>query len=177
MPPTEWRLNAEGSDAQARRVGHCPAFCGANDLLVIEQYGDPDKSEDVVRGFRLLIDTDAIRPAGISSTQAELMAALRRTRPVRDHLTEQGWPRPAAGVGLAPACRSRGKPPPSNPPQTQASWWVLLGTQRDSWGLGGLPQPGTGQGKTPFSQGIVRPRVPSAHLTVDPVVAGPVVLA
>src|SRR5262249_53780204 len=126
-----------------------------------------------------LVASENVRPAGISSIQAELMAALRRTRPVRDYLTEQGWPRPAAGVGLTPARRIRGKSPPSNPPQTQASWWVLMGTQRDSWGLGGLPQHGTGQGKEPFSQGIVRPRVSSAHLTVDPVVAGssPVALA
>src|SRR5262245_51839878 len=107
------------------------------------------------------------------------MAALRRTRQVRDYLTEQGWPRPAAGMGLAPARRIRGKSPPSDPPHTQASWWVLMGTQGDSWGLSGSPQPGTGQRKEPFSQGIVRPRVPSAHLTVDPVVAGssPVALA
>jgi hypothetical protein len=46
-------------------------------------------------------------------------------------------------------------------------------------GTGELPQPGTRQGKAPFSQAIVRRRVPSAHLTVDPVVAGssPVALA
>jgi hypothetical protein len=26
-------------------VEHCRAFCGANDLLVIEEYGDPYRSE------------------------------------------------------------------------------------------------------------------------------------
>src|SRR5262245_30338572 len=31
------RLNPEGSDAQARRVGHCRAFRGANDLLLRDE--------------------------------------------------------------------------------------------------------------------------------------------
>ena len=135
MPRTEWRLSAEESDAQARQVGHCRAFCGANDLLVIEEYGDPDRSEDVVRGFRLLIDTDAIRPAGISSIQAELMAARRRARQVRDYLTEQGWPRPAAGAGLAPARRIQGKSPPPQIPlklrRPGGYSWSLRGTHGD----------------------------------------------
>jgi hypothetical protein len=38
------RLNVEESDAQARRVEQCRAFCGANDLPVIEEYGDPTRA-------------------------------------------------------------------------------------------------------------------------------------
>jgi hypothetical protein len=45
----------------------------------------------------LYIDADAARPAGISSTDAEHMAALRRIIDIRDFLQELGWPEPVHG--------------------------------------------------------------------------------
>ncbi|MGI8688665.1 MAG: hypothetical protein ACR2M3_08805 [Thermomicrobiales bacterium] len=42
----------------------------------------------------LAFDTDATRPAGISSTDEEHAAALARARAIRDWLRERGWPEP-----------------------------------------------------------------------------------
>jgi len=42
----------------------------------------------------LAFDTDATRPAGISSTDEEHAAALERARAIRDWLRERGWPEP-----------------------------------------------------------------------------------
>jgi hypothetical protein len=49
---------------------------------------------DVVRRRRLLLDFDPVRPAGISSTDAEHEAALARTRDCRDWLNVVGLPAP-----------------------------------------------------------------------------------
>ncbi|MDR0418333.1 MAG: hypothetical protein LBH08_02780 [Puniceicoccales bacterium] len=49
---------------------------------------------DILRRRWLLIDCDAVRPAGISSTDAEHEAALAKAREIRDHLTSLGWPEP-----------------------------------------------------------------------------------
>jgi len=40
----------------------------------------------------LLIDVDPCRPSGISSTNAEHLAALTRARDIREWLASQGWP-------------------------------------------------------------------------------------
>jgi len=51
----------------------------------------------------LLVDLDPVRPAGISSTDAELAAAEARGRAIRDHLASLGWPDPvvvASGNGV-----------------------------------------------------------------------------
>jgi hypothetical protein len=50
--------------------------------------------KDIVRRRLLLIDADADRPAGISSTDAEHEAALAKAREIRDHLTGLGFPLP-----------------------------------------------------------------------------------
>jgi hypothetical protein len=49
---------------------------------------------DILRRRWLLIDCDAIRPAGISSTNEEHEAALAKAREIRDYLTSLGWPEP-----------------------------------------------------------------------------------
>jgi hypothetical protein len=49
---------------------------------------------DIVRLRWLLIDLDAVRPAGISSTDGEHDAALARAHEVRDWLLAHGWPPP-----------------------------------------------------------------------------------
>lgn len=52
---------------------------------------------DVLRRRWLLFDFDPVRPAGVSSTDEEKEAALRRAREVYSYLREQGWPEPVAG--------------------------------------------------------------------------------
>lgn len=49
---------------------------------------------DIVRRMWLLLDCDAVRPADISSTDAEHQAALDRAIHIADWLTAQGWPQP-----------------------------------------------------------------------------------
>jgi P4 family phage/plasmid primase-like protien len=49
---------------------------------------------DVVERTGLLIDIDPVRPAGTSSTDAELEAALGKAWLVSSYLTQQGWPQP-----------------------------------------------------------------------------------
>ena len=52
------------------------------------------QDSDIVRRRWLLIDVDPVRPAGISSTDAEHAAALRRIREIVAYLTADGWPTP-----------------------------------------------------------------------------------
>jgi DNA-binding MarR family transcriptional regulator len=52
---------------------------------------------DVLCRRRLLVDVDATRPAGVSSTDAEHEAALDLTRVIRDSLDGDGWPDPIVG--------------------------------------------------------------------------------
>lgn len=52
------------------------------------------QDKDVVRRRWLLIDVDPVRPAGVSSTDAELALALERARAVVEYLTSVGWPAP-----------------------------------------------------------------------------------
>ncbi len=49
---------------------------------------------DITRRCWLLIDLDPVRPAGISSTDAEHTAALAKAHSVRDWLAACGWPTP-----------------------------------------------------------------------------------
>jgi hypothetical protein len=49
---------------------------------------------DILRRAWLLLDFDAVRPSGISSTEAEHDAALARAVTCRDFLTGLGWPMP-----------------------------------------------------------------------------------
>ncbi len=52
------------------------------------------QDKDVVRRRWLLIDVDPVRPAGVSSTDAELALVLERARAVVEYLTSDGWPAP-----------------------------------------------------------------------------------
>ncbi|MGD9691096.1 MAG: AAA family ATPase [Phycisphaerales bacterium] len=48
----------------------------------------------ITRRRWLLVDLDAVRPTGISSTDAEHAAARQRAERVREHLRSKGWPEP-----------------------------------------------------------------------------------
>ncbi|MBI4332609.1 MAG: DUF927 domain-containing protein [Chloroflexi bacterium] len=49
---------------------------------------------DILQYRWLLLDADPVRPAGISSTEAEHRAALSRVQEIRAVLSAQGWPEP-----------------------------------------------------------------------------------
>lgn len=55
---------------------------------------DSSKDAEVIRRQWLLFDFDPQRPSGISSTEAELAAALVRAQEFRDFLKQKGWPDP-----------------------------------------------------------------------------------
>lgn len=52
------------------------------------------KDKDVLRRNWLMIDVDATRPGGTSSTDAEVQAALNLAGKIRDELAADGWPDP-----------------------------------------------------------------------------------
>lgn len=56
--------------------------------------GDTTSDRDVRTRRSILIDVDPVRPAGISSTDAEHDAALALARTVREELASAGWPEP-----------------------------------------------------------------------------------
>lgn len=56
--------------------------------------GDATQDSHIIRRRWLLIDSDAVRPTGISSTDAEHAAALGRIRDIVAYLTSVGWPTP-----------------------------------------------------------------------------------
>ncbi len=55
------------------------------------------KDAEIICRRWLPVDVDPIRPAGISSTEAEHTAALAKAVECKEWLTEQGWPAPLAG--------------------------------------------------------------------------------
>jgi hypothetical protein len=56
--------------------------------------GDGTSDRDILRRRWLLVDTDPVRMAGISSTDEEHELALTRAREIDAHLHAQGWPDP-----------------------------------------------------------------------------------
>lgn len=59
--------------------------------------GDTTSDKDVLQRRALLVDVDAVRPAGISATDAEHTAAIALVRKIRDELAVEGWPAPLLG--------------------------------------------------------------------------------
>lgn len=51
-----------------------------------------------LRRTNLFIDIDADKMAGVSSTDAEMRAAIERALSIRERLTELGWPQPIFGM-------------------------------------------------------------------------------
>ncbi len=86
MPGVYVTLNPVRPDLLARRVNHTDDY--ANDTTT---------DADILSRWWLPLDFDPVRPAGISSTDAEHDAALARTRECRTYLTGQGLPDPVLG--------------------------------------------------------------------------------
>jgi hypothetical protein len=72
-------LNPVLPDLLARSTNRCKVHAGAT-----------TKDEEILRRAWLLIDFDPKRPSGISATDEEKEAALRRARDCRAWLTSQG---------------------------------------------------------------------------------------
>ncbi len=65
-----------------------------NRMRVVNK-GDPLTTDDgIVRRRWLKLDFDAVRPTGISSTDAQHDAARQRAARVREYLRAKGWPEP-----------------------------------------------------------------------------------
>lgn len=67
----------------------------ANRLKVHANFTTSD--HDILLRRWLPIDCDPLRPAGVSSTDAEHEAALEKTCEIREVLAEEGWPAPIRG--------------------------------------------------------------------------------
>ncbi|MCX6031826.1 MAG: hypothetical protein NT169_21305 [Chloroflexi bacterium] len=78
-------LNLVQPDLLARAVNRL-RDCGRSDPTTADS--------DITERRWLLIDLDAVRPSGISATDAEHALALARAAQIRTWLTEQGWPEP-----------------------------------------------------------------------------------
>lgn len=75
----------------------------ANNRLKKAGKGDSTSDKDILSRRWLLIDADAIRPAGISASDEEHELAVQRARDVRSFLETAGWPQPILGdSGKAP---------------------------------------------------------------------------
>lgn len=71
-----------------------PALLARSPNAIAPNATETASDADVVRRVTLLIDCDPVRPSGISSTDAELQAAVAKATVVRDHLQSLGWPEP-----------------------------------------------------------------------------------
>ncbi|MFC2173026.1 phage/plasmid primase, P4 family [Acidobacteriota bacterium] len=73
-----------------------PALLARSSNRVRQELGDYGltKNPDVLTLRWFLIDADPIRPSGISSTDMEHDAAIRKVKVIREFLAEQGWPEP-----------------------------------------------------------------------------------
>lgn len=78
-------LNPVRPDLLARAV---------NRLIAISKHGTTTDDTHILARRWLLLDFDPIRPTGISSTQAELKAALDVADRAREDLALHGWPAP-----------------------------------------------------------------------------------
>src|SRR5262249_55628014 len=86
----QWSSKAPGVYATLNPCTPALLARSANRLTPRAQQTTSDA--DIVQRCWLPIDFDPVRPAGISSTNAEHEAALQRAQACRDWLQSQGWP-------------------------------------------------------------------------------------
>ena len=59
---------------------------------------DPTTGDENVTGRRWFpVDIDAVRPSGVSSSDAEHTAALDKAARIAQYLNDEGWPEPVVG--------------------------------------------------------------------------------
>lgn len=66
----------------------------ANNRLVAAKRGETTDDAHILARRWILLDFDPVRPAGISSTDAELKRALESAKQARAQLSNMGWPLP-----------------------------------------------------------------------------------
>jgi hypothetical protein len=66
----------------------------ANRMRTVTERDALTSDADILKRHWLMIDADARRPSGISSTEVEHRAALDRARQIRDVLAADGWAQP-----------------------------------------------------------------------------------
>lgn len=111
-----WRHTAAGwFDDPVKMARSAAAWDGRANIYVSLNPGDPrllgraynrvkeradatTTDRDIVRRTWMLVDVDATRPAGISSSDAELRAARGVMISVRDHLRGLDWPEPITAM-------------------------------------------------------------------------------
>ena len=71
-----------------------PALLARASNKVIERATLTTSDHDIICRRWLPIDIDPVRPAGISSSDAEHSLALERAKAIREHLRKQDWPEP-----------------------------------------------------------------------------------
>jgi hypothetical protein len=74
-----------------------PELVGRADNRVNRRANTTTADADIVARGRILIDCDPVRPAGTSSTDAELQCAEALAQSIVSDLTESGWPEPLLG--------------------------------------------------------------------------------
>lgn len=87
-------LEAEGTYISLNPVDSRLLARSANRLQPADR-GGLTTDRDVLRRTHLLVDLDAVRPSGISSTEEELQAAIARARELFADTAGRGWPAPA----------------------------------------------------------------------------------
>ena len=82
--------HAEGIYTTLNRIDPALLARAANQLKVKLKNATSDR--DIIVRRWLFVDVDAVRPAGISSSNEEHQAALDRARQIRDFLDAREWP-------------------------------------------------------------------------------------
>lgn len=68
----------------------------SNNRLRSAEKGGTTSDGEIVERHYLMVDCDPVRPAGISSTDAEHQAALDRAQKIKEALSAEGWPAPVS---------------------------------------------------------------------------------
>lgn len=91
------KLDEQGYTAYVTLNPAEPALLARASNRVARGKVERTSDSDIIRRRWLLVDADPVLPAGISATDEEKEAALRRAREVCGYLKGQGWPEPVAG--------------------------------------------------------------------------------
>jgi hypothetical protein len=94
--------DCEQSSAKKFRIEGCYLTLNpCNPALLARYYNrlerDPKRTtsdHEIARRTHLLIDSDPVRPTGISASDAEKQLAASHSRQIKDFLTARGWPAP-----------------------------------------------------------------------------------
>ncbi len=90
------KLDGQGFTAYVTANPINPALLSRASNRIKRPLKEATSDRDVLRRRWLLVDFDPVRPAGVSSTDAEKEAALQRARELYGYLKALAWPEPVA---------------------------------------------------------------------------------